>query len=1160
MKKEDFLQRIKEKGKIYVQLFFVEINKEKDEYDYSCRVIFHPSLKQSIDSAFHINLDATYISIPLVFFLRVTTYIKLRRRVNSSNQVGEFLSEQLSSEKKAISSQLLSFLYFSGLENILFDLKEKYKEGNIENIYISVGSNSVDVLNLPWAMALPDLNKLLEVKVQSQFPLIYSSNFYFTEQRDISRDKNLQLGFFKGDLIKILFISALPENLASNEKRLGLERERKVIQQAILEKKIGNNYSTHINWLDTATFEEIQNILENEYFNIIHISGHGNYSDLFKEGFLFMEDTHGNVDYISSEKLSELIRLNKIPDLIYISACESGQFGEGGIIIDLLKSGVPYVIGMRYPIEDAAATVFSESFYKNLVSSKSIVEAFNIARFDLYRHESKLWNIKNSPYANFDNWLSPVLCTNNFEKESFFNDQYSSKGESQYRLKTSDRNFDFIGREKYLRLLDSFMNLDSSICIVGQGGIGKTTLLKEYLLNKYSIGWNQLWFTDFEINEQRILNSLKVILDSESNDEWNHESFSQANPNEQIRSLLKSLNGKYIIILDGFSNAEESYLFESNESRLKFISFVNSMLKTIAPQKNIDLFITTRMKNEELHGVNFAYVGPFSQSESVRYFNLFEEFNELSFEEKKLCISSLGGHPRAYQLLRALFKQNIKNGFDIRQFISKIQSEVANDLLVGILYDLLDEKERSLLKILSISIFPSSIDLLVYSLEEDEKTLKIYLNSLLSYSLCEINEQGLFYVHGLTSKWVLDNKIHVSEKTKFHRKFGLYYFEKSDLKASSLFKARKYFSLSEDFDLFIEVTFKLEFEYRKIGLYNLAFNVLEELKLQCKDLDGFNLGVLYHKLGTLYDNFGNIEKTKESYEMALEIFYSINNEKGIMASSSNFSVFLSKLGSFHESIDLNKRALLALGDRNDKLSKKYQSIYHANIGVAFRNLGELNSSMYEFKKSLYFEEEIKDFDGIAETLYSLGMLHFNMGELDEAFYKAESVLRLLSSKKIDNLLLKASCFHLIGIIYQGRKEYEKGLIFLTKSLDLEKKMENLRGIADSLHQIGILFYDQKDYNAAESYLNRALKLFVKLDYLVGKIDAYYDLGKVYLGKKIFRKAVEYFANGLKFLALIPKSKDRRFYQVLSKVPASCDKNDWINLLEEFNLKSQTDFI
>lgn len=109
--------------------------------------------------------------------------------------------------------------------------------------------------------------------------------------------------------------------------------------------------------------------------NIVHFCGHGS----GEEGIAF-EDESGQAKLVGTDALSgffELFAANL--ECVVLNACYSEVQAEA------IAKHIPYVVGMKRAIGDAAAIEFATAFYDALGAGESFEFAFKLACGRVYR-------------------------------------------------------------------------------------------------------------------------------------------------------------------------------------------------------------------------------------------------------------------------------------------------------------------------------------------------------------------------------------------------------------------------------------------------------------------------------------------------------------------------------------------------------------------------------------------------------------------------------------------------------------------------------------------------------------------------------------------------------------------------------------------------------
>lgn len=103
-------------------------------------------------------------------------------------------------------------------------------------------------------------------------------------------------------------------------------------------------------------------------YRIVHFSGHGAFID--GRGYLSLNRPDGSPDWINSSALARLAVNHNPTKLVVLNACSSGQVDDGrafqGLAPRIVRFGVPAVVAMQHPIDNASSTAFADAFYKRL--------------------------------------------------------------------------------------------------------------------------------------------------------------------------------------------------------------------------------------------------------------------------------------------------------------------------------------------------------------------------------------------------------------------------------------------------------------------------------------------------------------------------------------------------------------------------------------------------------------------------------------------------------------------------------------------------------------------------------------------------------------------------------------------------------------------------
>ena len=165
------------------------------------------------------------------------------------------------------------------------------------------------------------------------------------------------------DKIKILFLAADPRDVVY---RPALDREFREVGQKI---RAGSERdSIELRAEFALRPEDLQQVLLVHRPHIVHFSGHGR-----REG-LVLQDDKDKTQSVNEDALADLFRILKDDiRVVVLNACYSASQAEK------LRQIVDFTVGMSDALDDEAALLFSESFYRALAFGRSVAHAFGLA-------------------------------------------------------------------------------------------------------------------------------------------------------------------------------------------------------------------------------------------------------------------------------------------------------------------------------------------------------------------------------------------------------------------------------------------------------------------------------------------------------------------------------------------------------------------------------------------------------------------------------------------------------------------------------------------------------------------------------------------------------------------------------------------------------------
>jgi CHAT domain len=172
--------------------------------------------------------------------------------------------------------------------------------------------------------------------------------------------------------------------VACEDPALDLAGERRAIEEAW-----SGQGKVHLKLLRNATLGSLREELLARDYHVVHFMGHGGFDPAAGEGSLAFRDNAGCRVWITGPQLAEHLRDVSALRLVVLNACWTARTSStapyAGVATAILKAGIPAVLAMQFSISDAAALVFSRSFYRTLACGDTIDAAVTEGRLAIRR-------------------------------------------------------------------------------------------------------------------------------------------------------------------------------------------------------------------------------------------------------------------------------------------------------------------------------------------------------------------------------------------------------------------------------------------------------------------------------------------------------------------------------------------------------------------------------------------------------------------------------------------------------------------------------------------------------------------------------------------------------------------------------------------------------
>ena len=166
-----------------------------------------------------------------------------------------------------------------------------------------------------------------------------------------------------------------------------------------------------LTWLDSATPRRLREVLRDGNFHVLHYVGHGDFTAQ-GEGVLFLDGVDGGHTELDSDEMASLLGDQSSLRLVVLNSCDGARTTltdpYAGVATTLVQLGVPAVVAMQFEISDAAAILFAEELYTNLIGRQAPIDAaVSEARKAIYIEQKTA------------EWATPVLFMGDVSAELF---------------------------------------------------------------------------------------------------------------------------------------------------------------------------------------------------------------------------------------------------------------------------------------------------------------------------------------------------------------------------------------------------------------------------------------------------------------------------------------------------------------------------------------------------------------------------------------------------------------------------------------------------------------------------------------------------------------------------------------------------------------------
>jgi CHAT domain-containing protein len=294
------------------------------------------------------------------------------------------------------------------LEEILRQMRSSLRPNLSNQARLKIAKKVYDILIKPTEadLATNNIKTLVFVLdgVMKNLPMsaLYDGEKYLVEKYSLAQTPGLQL-------LSPQPLQQKPLNIlvaGISEARQGFTPLPGV---AVEVKGIASEIPTQVLFNETFTTADIQKIIRETPFPVIHLATHGQFSSNVEETFILTWDNRINVKELGAILQTREQDNDNPIELLVLSACQTAQgdrrapLGIAGVAV---RSGARSTLATLWSVDDKSAAEFMVEFYRQLAKSKvTKAEAIRLAQLKLLQQREYSNPFYWAPFVLLGNWL-----------------------------------------------------------------------------------------------------------------------------------------------------------------------------------------------------------------------------------------------------------------------------------------------------------------------------------------------------------------------------------------------------------------------------------------------------------------------------------------------------------------------------------------------------------------------------------------------------------------------------------------------------------------------------------------------------------------------------------------------------------------------------------
>jgi len=870
-----------------------------------------------------------------------------------------------------------------------------------------------------------------------------------------------------------------------------------------------------------------------DYFDIFHITGHATITNGQPE---FITETEtGAAYYASAEDIATALQF-RLPKLIFLSGCRTGQAGGDGdnygsvpsMAEELLKAGAKAVLGWGQKVLESDATEAAATLYKELAAGKQITEAVASTYQTLIKNKAQDWHLLRLYAADSlpGELVTPLRTPRRKPAPPLSVSTEFLDPAGRVKVPTRES---FVGRR--LQLQDCLRTLTQptekiGVLIHGMGGLGKSSLaarLCDRLPNFQRV------VLVGRIDEPSLVSRLVDKLDD------NEQRKQLQNPDEELKFRLKRVfqqlseagEKPFLLVLDDFENnlepRQDSFVLKTAAAEV-LTALVWAIRETYT---NHRLIITCRY-DFEFSQLQYFYKQPL---EGMRGADLTKKCNRLeAFGAKSQVDEALksqarrlaDGNPRLLEWLDKILQNSTVDQVAILNRLEVDAVELREQVLAEALLQQMDETMGEMLSQGLVFELPVPREALS-AVCENIPNLADYINRAVALGLLEVSPDESLRVPRILPL-TLSTHVETLHQQAAEVLYRLWWEEGETSIEEEGLEIHRLALLGKKGEIASIVGSSLAIYWMKKSRFR------EALYLCKSTLDAFEDYRIFHTLGRSEKELGEIEQAQQHYQQALELCPA-TEETEKAAIIHNLAGIYADTGKIEEAIALYHQVLQtdeSIGDVRSKAATLH------GLAIIYANTGKIEEAIALYQQSLQINESIGNVQGKAATLHGLAIIYVNTGKIEEAIALYQQSLEI--NESIGNVQGKAATLHCLANIYANTGKIEEAIALYQQSLQITESIGNVHTKAATLHQLAGIYANTGKIEEAITLYQQSLQFKESIGDVQGKAITLAAFGQLLADEKgDFVTALDYLQQSLEILQRIQSPDAETVREIIKRV-------------------------